>query len=279
MKFTKKTRTAFLVTMLIMALGSHVAAAPTYVPVSPSTLLDIQGLTEQSSTQKLPIGTRIVVGERVFRYAQAGGTLVAGKACISPTAASDHIDLVPSATASTGEYNISLTNGDSTAITANMYDEGYLFGNDGTNEGEIYRIASHTTCATGAVCTFTLSDPLLSDVAAADTNEFGLMKNPWDGVTHSATEERLLAGISLIDVTSGYYFWIQTWGVALVLRHDTAADGEPLTLGSNTAGAMQQFGWTSTWTTAANIAGNQAVSHPFAGVQGEYRPVWLMVAP
>ncbi len=303
MMLKKRNTLIFLITMLVIALGSlgllrftdvgrvvmgprYVIAAPTYTPIEATSLLDIQGLTAQSATQNFPIGTRIVVGERVFRYAKAGGTLVAGKALVAEASKSDHVDLVPSAAASTGDKTISLTNGASTAITADMYAEGYLFGNDGTGQGYIYRIASNTAAATSAVTTVTLKDALLVDVTADANNEFGLMKNVWAAVTHSATEELLFVGVPLIAVTDTYYFWCQTWGPAMMLRYTTDAVASMLSLGVNTAGAMQPAlgEWTATFSvTVANNSMKKspgmAIGWPFAGVGGEYRPIWLMVSP
>lgn len=273
--FKRLNSWAVLIAILISAVAfvPHSAmTAATYTPILASSLLDIQALTAESATQNFPIGTRIVVGERVFRYAKAGGTLAAGKALVAAAAAADHIDLVPSAVASAGDTAISLTNGASTAITANMYDEGYLFSNDGTDEGHMYRIASHTTAAVDAVATFTLTDALLTDVTADNANEFGLIKNAWSGVTHSATEELLFAGVPLIDVTDTYYFWCQTWGMAMMFRFDTAADGTVLSLGTNVAGQMKTMA-------EYTMSGGMAISHPHTGVQDEYQPVWLMVAP
>lgn len=227
-----------------------------------------QGLKVVSTTQKERLGTlRILEDGRKFRYAKAGGALVAGKATVAAAIAAAHIDATVAAVNSTNtQVTLTITAG--TAIAENALAGGYLQVNDATLEGNVYRIDSNTALAAdGTAMTLSLADRMGAYDA---TTQVTLVHNPWSGVTHSTTEESLFTGIpAAAAVASGSFFWAQTGGPSSALIAGTPAVGSMLTL-SSTAGALAAIN--ATLDIDQPIIG---VMWGTAGVATEYKPVML----
>jgi hypothetical protein len=203
-----------------------------------------QGVYEMSATKKHRYGTlRINCDGTKYRYAKAGGTVVAGKACCAAAGVAEHTaEVVAAAGAcSAGVKEITFTVA-AAAVTAGQYDDGLLIIYDGTagSVGHKYRISSHGVSAAGSeAITVRLRDPIRTALIATDT--WSLVPNPWSSVTHIAAVANMFAGIAPIAVTSGYYFWAQTGGEAVALYDQTTTVG---TLGAAlevavTAGALK----------------------------------------
>jgi len=234
-----------------------------------------QGLFEESSTAKHRLGTRMQLADgRVFYYAKSGGTLAGGKLCAAKQCQANHMNQSVAAAAAVGDKSVSLTVG-ATAVTANEYAEGWLHINDAAGEGHQYKIKRHPAVSASGTATFYLYDPI--QVALTTSSEFTLVYNPFYGVAHTATEENVFVGIPPMAVTSGYYFWIQTWGPAIVLATTTAAVGNELIPGA-TAGSV---GYYSVTTQAAVQFTKPTVGVQMgtAGVDTEYKPIFLMLLP
>ena len=225
-----------------------------------------QGLYATSDTQKEPLGTlRIEPDGRKFRYALAGGTLVAGKMCIMSVVEANHFDISPAVAASVGDTTLSLTLG-ATAAAADLYKDGYLITHDEAGEGYCYGIDTNAAAASSGTCEITLKNGL--QVALTTASEVMLVKNPWCGITHSATEESGAAGVAMTAVTSGDYCWVQTGGLGAILGSATTAVGAPLSLDGTAGAVAAQANYTM------NLVGI-AVGHVY--VSGEYNPIWLTI--
>jgi hypothetical protein len=229
-----------------------------------------QSLFAQSATQAEELGAkRIEADGRIFRYAKAGGALVAGKAVIGAAEVANHINLAATNVAKVGATSISQTVG-ATAVTVDQYKGGYFDVNDATGEGYRYRIESNTAAVSGGTTVLQLADPIRVALVAT-TSEVSLIPNLYSGVTHSAVEESMCAGVTVGAVASGSYGWVQTGGDCLCLHSGTAAVGTNLTLGP-VAGSV--------------IAVNATldIDQPFigyktmgAGVDTEYKPIFLNI--
>jgi uncharacterized protein YsxB (DUF464 family) len=155
----------------------------------------------QYSTQLFPLGTKLVRGDRAWRYCLNGA--VANTVLGTPlqTAARQHAeaddDVVCGAVAAIGAKAVSVTSTTNLAVAANYYKEGYLYVNDVTGEGQCMKIKSHPALAGTAVSIFTLYDPLVTALDA--TSQLGLKKNPYDSVVAVAA---VCTG-PVIGVTSG----------------------------------------------------------------------------
>lgn len=229
-----------------------------------------QNIYEDSETQKLPLGTRLVLGERIFHYARAGApALTPGTLAQCPVPAADHTALAI-ATVAAGQTEVTLTNGASTALTANMYRDGFLWCDGGTNVGHGYRIKSHPAALVNATCVFTLYDELVEALTNA-TETAALHRNPYDGlIIHPSPPTAHVVGVPPVDVTAAYYFWLQTWGPAPVVTEGTLVIGNHAAIGDGTDGGVQPAD-----TDVELIVGDVMRVE----AEGEYSLIYLRLAP
>ena len=226
-----------------------------------------QGLWEESSTQKECLGMlRIEPDGRKFRYAYASEALAVGKMSFMATAESNHVDCAVAA-AAIGDTEIAVTVG-ATAVTADMYKDGFLHVNDGTGQGHQYLIDTCTACDASGVTYVTLKECIRVALVASSTSEVTLVRNPWGYVSQSTTEESGSAGIPLFGITSAYYFWIQTGGSAICLGSDSSGVGTMLSHDA-TEGALAAA--------ADYVKGYVGFSWFTDQVSTEYKPVYLTI--
>lgn len=229
-----------------------------------------QGLYDVSSTKKERFGAlRETEDGRTFRYAKAGGTLVAGKNTYGAVGVANHIKQANTGyTMAVGATSVQVLVG-ATAVTANQYDDGYLQIYDGTagTVGTQYLINSHTTSSAGSeAITLFLAEPIRVAVIATDT--FSLVPHPYSSVIQQDTLAYQATGIPVTAVTSAYYCWIQTGGLGCSLNQANTALGSVITA-STTSGATQTAaGYTSMF---------MGVTTSFANVTTKYNPVWLLI--
>lgn len=172
----------------------------------------------ESQYQLFPLGTKMVQGERVWRYTKNGATglnIAAPVQCAAATHADADDDIASGVAGAIGDLSVSLTGTTNLAVAANYYKEGYLLANDaGTGQGQMIKIKSHAAVTNGAETLFYLYDPLW--IATTTATEWGVRKNPYDSVvvTPGTTPTAIIAGIPQIAVTAYYFFWLQTGGPA-----------------------------------------------------------------
>lgn len=182
-----------------------------------------QDIYAENATQQLPLGTRLVLGDRVFRYASAGAALDQGylleSAVIGGATSTAQIDLDIVTALVAGDTTVNVTT-KTTAQAKNLFAEGYLTIVSDTNAngaGVAYKIKSHPAADAAGNCLITLYDPIVKAVttdckSSLHTNLFKSVKQTADSAALG-----MPIGVPLIDVTSAYYFWAQTWGPAAVL--------------------------------------------------------------
>ena len=199
-----------------------------------------QGLYQESSTPKFAIGAKLELGDnRVFRYSYASAAITVGKVVSTDSAQLIVADINGVfVAAAAGSTEISVTDATLSSVALNHYAGGYL-GN--ITNGEQYRIKSNTAASSNKV-TFTLYDGIATAVAASD--DYMLYGGPYNGVitaTVAGGDYDRVVGINPIAVTSGYYFWLQTRGIAFALNDAAAAVvlGDNLQLSDSTAGTVQ----------------------------------------
>lgn len=182
-----------------------------------------QDIYAESETKVHELGTFFDLGERRFRYCQAGGALARCKATIQAATVANHSDLV-TATAAIGATTLTVTLG-GTAVTIDQYAGGFVALVAGTGLGQIYRIKSHPaqTTTTGTVV-LTLYDPLVIATAVADTKA-DLVKSKYASLTNSISQTTVTVGVPLIAVTDAYFHWEQTRGLCAVLSKITSVQG------------------------------------------------------
>ena len=181
-----------------------------------------QNIHEESATQKAPLGRVMEFDDgRRFRYTKAGAAIAIGLICGNDQSlGSVGEEDTMTVTATAGNSEITLT--DSAFITgAGAYNGSFLMFTDGPGAGESYRIKSHTAAASNVI-TFQLYDKLKTTPVSA--TGYCIVSSPYDQVlaatSHAspdATTDTWAVGAAPIAVQSGYYFWMQTKGVAAVL--------------------------------------------------------------
>lgn len=190
-----------------------------------------QGLYEVSTTKKECLGAlRETEDGRKFRYALAGATLIPGGATFHAAVDSNFLAQVQTSGAANaaGATVVSVYVG-ATAVTANLFDDGYLIVNRTATgkQGLYYPIASHSVSAAGSeIITVTLKEPLVK--ATLTTDYFSIISNPWSSVGVSTDIATNFTGMAMVDATSGQYLWVQTGGLGVATGGDTATMGYPV---------------------------------------------------
>lgn len=232
-----------------------------------------QSIYEPNTTQQAPLGTRLKLSDRVFYYAQASASIGGGGVCcaLAPTA-SHQSGLFAVAATSAGAAIISGTS--SASVTANYYAEGYFGEALGAGAGELYKIKGHPSGTAGIP--FTLYDPLLTAITSGVG--FFVVPNPYKLVVNDASQNLgIPVGVTPCAVTSGAYFWMQTYGPCAAKHEAASAAGASLRLGT-TGGLLATFNATTndaTTVSALPIAKNS----PLAATAAQNNPVFLMIRP
>ena len=241
---------------------------------------DLDFIFKSGSSKLYELGERVCLSNgAVFRYARAGAGITINKLCSSPLVADDHdADIAPvgASAASIGDKTIQITNGASTTITENMFQGGQFFVNDSGGEGQSLLIKSHSSAAVNSTCTIELYQAF--HVAMTSKAQCGFVRNPFDGVIiqdHTADNHPI--GVCNKAITSGHYFWLQTWGpTACLCDAGPPVQGGPAAVSSVTDGAVAEACLT---TIAAGIYPTVGILGPLAGVSTETSPIWLTLCP
>lgn len=234
-----------------------------------------QGIYELSSTAKAPLGFRIEVGDRVFYYAHDDDTGIATGLVVSTSAPiSYHTNCVVSGSPAIGATEVTVTMGATTAVTANMYAEGYMIVNDQEGQGHTYRVKSHPAALVSTTCKYTLYDPLVVALVTA-SSQVSFLQNKYEDVKifTASSQVGVAIGVTPMAVTAltgGYYFWLQTWGPASVLADENYAAYTPLIPGTGADGALDAFDAAGTLEQVIGVS-------LMIGVDGEYNPMWLKI--
>lgn len=232
-----------------------------------------QDIYEESSTQKGPLGTILVLGNRKFVYCKNGAAVqYAGQIGVQADLVPNHIDR-PCVVATApygivGSRLLKVTLG-ATAATANQYADGYVHFTDNGPQGRTHRIKRHAAAALSTVITLELYDALLENVAVTD--EVYLETCIYSGIITGGDDQAEVAmGVPTVDLTASYYYWAQYWGPCSVLCDvDPPSPGQEITVSDATAGAIGQ----------RDAVTEQKVGIArVLGVSTEYTPVYLTIS-
>lgn len=230
--------------------------------LAPSTL------TQTGTVELYRVGSRHSDAfGRVFRYALAGASnLARGKLCVAPTVVANHINLSWQTAPAIGDTTVRVTLG-ATAATADQYKGGQLVVQDGTGEGRSYRILSNKAADSAGTIVVTLEEAIDTAGVASETN-VDLLANPWRGAVISVADQAdQPIGVPITAIAAGTYGFIQTGGPCAVLMDEAITNGQAVTIGSSTVGAVE----------ALDAAGEVQVGimAGTAGVDTEYQNVEL----
>ena len=193
-----------------------------------------QGIMDMSKTQKYPLGTRYHENRsgRTFYYAKAGGAdLVCGNlissAALGGADTTTQTDLAVPTEVPKGNMSIGVTS-ITTAVLKDVFKDGFVAITDGDAAGamgDMYQVKGHAGCSIGALLTLDLYEPTKRIITAAAAKA-GVICNSYNGVIQCpATPTGLVLGVCPTVVTTLYYCWIQTWGIANVLAGGGVAAG------------------------------------------------------
>jgi len=209
-----------------------------------------QGLFAESSTPKYDLGEKLEFSDgRVFRYTKAGAAITAGHLVAQDFSAGNIVEfddatITPVAAGSTV---ITITNAALGSVTKDGLAGSYLQTIDGDGEYYSYKIKSNGAASSNAV-EFTLFDPIHTAVVSG-TTDLQIIAPAFRTVitcaaSTDANSDTMPVGVAHRSLTSGYYGWIQTSGIASV-RYDlnslTATDihaGRPVVPSGNHAGSV-----------------------------------------
>jgi hypothetical protein len=169
-----------------------------------------QSIYETSSIKLADLGSRKVVGDRVFRYALSGATIKAGDICSRPVEDAKHTLTALGTNAITGMRTISIVL--TTSAAANYFADGYVHVQSGTaaNIGYMYKIRSHGSIGDVGSGTFTLYDTIAH--TADTTDKVTLKPSAYSRVIQCTDQANPPVGVAPVNVVSTDYFWMQTWG-------------------------------------------------------------------
>jgi len=187
--------------------------------------------------------------------------LAKGIPTISTDPVANHINRSVYAAAALGDTVVTVIIG-ATACLENQYAGGYLNVNDGTGQGDQYRIVSNTPHAGTGNVDVILEEPIRTALVTAGTSEVSLIPNQFTGIIVSATTKRF-AGVPPIVVTALYYFWNQIGGMCCALVTNAVAIGTEVAVG------------TGIFSIATNYTTEVCGVVVGTGVTDEHKPVML----
>jgi len=169
------------------------------------------------STQLYPLGTRLQVDDRVFRYACAGTNGVkAGYGAFYKVSLAVTYESAGAASV-VGDRTMTITE----ALTLNQLAGGYVvMGHNAAATTQNRRIISNTAGATTS--TITLDGP----IAVAGTHAVEIIPSIYgDLQTSGSNEYDGVAGVPARTATNNQYFWVQTWGPCWIVPGGAGTPG------------------------------------------------------
>jgi len=227
-----------------------------------------QSIYETSSVQLAELGSRKVVGDRVFRYALSGATITPGLIAARANEDAKHINTTLATNAVTGvkALTIILT----TSAAANYFSDGYVHVQTGTagHIGMMYKIKSHGSIGDAGSGVFTLYDPV--KVAINTGDKVTVSPSPYSKIVVLTDQTGPVVGIAPVSVASGDYFWLQTWGPCayVVGSAGVPVAGGQLVVGS--AGMAETSAGATCFTIGYSV---------YQGTALEAQLGWLTIAP
>lgn len=238
-----------------------------------------QSINDSSTVQLADLGSRKVVGDRVFRYAQLGPlATVPGQVLQFPASSvKGFCELLATAGNTDASTGKTFTFYCATSHAADFFAEGYIIAQSGTaaNLGAVYRVKTHGSVADATNIALTLYDGLQKVPNVAD--KWSIYRNPYKLVTQNTAGTVASAGILSCPATTNDYVWIQTWGPCAV-QAQTVAGGVVVgnQFGPAATGAVVGYIATGTGGTPVNNIGEYLYPAPVAS---ECSMAFIRIAP
>lgn len=199
----------------------------------------------ENAAQQWPMGTRLVYGERQFRYARANNVAIEVSALVQTRVPlAGHINEVIG-THAIGSVTIDFTPNTVTTddLDANELQDGHIFIYDDVGEGHMYLILSHPAIVGGASGVLTLVDPVRVAIGASATGTV-LINTHQNLIIHPAPMTAKVIGWTQQAIGASAYFWVLTRGPTAALIDSGGAAvvmGEWVVPSLEDDGAVQVF--------------------------------------
>lgn len=204
-----------------------------------------------------------------FNNTGSGTALAPGKLMQGAVGTANHINQTGVAYA-IGVNSLTYTIG-ATAVTANQYQDGYFFVNDGTTTQTLL-INNHNTPASAGKITVNLKDALA--VATTTSSKFSLQPNMWSAallMAHGSSTSVLPAGVPNVSVPDQAFAWFQVGGPCATLINGTPGLGVQVIPSATTDGAVDVY---------TNSSTQESVGFMMeTGVSTKYNTVSLTISP
>jgi len=200
----------------------------------------LQGLFEESSTQKHKLGTERKLSDgRVFVYAKMGATNAVAGQVYQSVVVDANVANVAVANANVSDRTITVT--PVTVLTAdavaNAFAEGFAHITTGGANGMAYKIKSHGALTANTAANFVLYDKLRS--ANLATSKVTLTRHPVkDVIVHLSPPTSGLVGVPTFVVTANYYAWLQKKGPCPCEVDGTVVAGDKAICSANANGTI-----------------------------------------
>jgi len=206
----------------------------------PQTIMGKWGWEQVVTTaKKHKLGTRMQIAETEYVYASSGEAVLAGQLMESAAVEGNENDDLAVATTAAGSTTVSVTFGG--AVTKDEYADGFLISNVDASDalGWRYRIKGNAAGTSDVEVTIDHEDGFITQWLAG-TAKAGAFKNPYTScLISNTTALGPVVGVTVSDIASGSYGWLQTNGPALVLIQGTPGVGTGLMRSNGTTGAVE----------------------------------------
>ena len=178
-----------------------------------------QGIYEQSATPKYPVGTRLAIGDRVLHYCRTV-TNVFGHwgAQNNDVLHEQNTEVIASA----GDLSLTILH---TTATKDQFKDGYI--NIHTTPMQVCLRIKGNDASDSTRTVLYLKDPLLLDTPAGTFTDVhaNIYNNVGSGGIGISKPSASVICMPLINVTSGNFFWGQTWGPVVGTAHTGGGQG------------------------------------------------------
>ena len=171
-----------------------------------------QNINALNAVQQYPLGCRLQVGDRVFRYAYilaAGAAGQRGRAAVCTDAGLNRAANLGAIVA--GAYTVNWTVVGANLVTDQLRN-GYIL----MQGGFVHKISHNTAGNIGAVIVLTLYEPFQA-IEAMPAGRYGLiLENPYANVNAygpaPGSGSGRVMGVFMAETVAGMFTWLQTWG-------------------------------------------------------------------
>jgi len=190
-------------------------------PITARGNLEIPDIRDVDASQKYPVGTKLVDGERVFYYAKASSVgIEATDYGVKNGYGQDVAYTTVAAAADVGDktlvIDVQSTDGqdDTGVFAANYFAGGFVvvFNHGDPVDAFTCRILESTATTGAGEMTLTLQDEIPVALAAGDVDHAECMAHWALGCEYNTATEEPVVGVAHAAVAASYWFWLQTWG-------------------------------------------------------------------